>query len=257
MSSSLLAMFSSLAASGEVKLDDQKLVNYREVHAAKTTDQIIAAAIRRGIKIPREPKAKAEKSVVKVTAGVPAKSTTPIGKLPVSHKGEMTAEQFEAALRIAGKREMTREDGTIVVQCDDAMVGPDQIKAIDAFVGYDYSKPRGTQLDAAQLAARSVTRPVTAKEFHRGSCATVNGYVAGSVDMAARAVADLKGREKMVLNAWIDLCKLPSLQVTTALGTTGPAGKLAALTALSLGEIRDDLRSYEQPRETLTHRLPL
>lgn len=134
-----------------------------------------------------------------VSSRVPQKSK------PTGGPGTLDARGFMLALREAGNRLITGEDGKThkVHQAD--QVRSDKIKAMQAFIGYDNTKDFGPQLMAAEMKAKSKLQPIDisgpSRSEQRRIQSTVKGYVAGARDGHAAKMADLKGRERMAVEA--------------------------------------------------------
>jgi len=217
--------------------------------ASAAAQFIVATTGQKLVKVERAAKApKAPKHVDSVTVGKPSIATS---ASPMVAKGSMTAAEFQIASRDAGRRDRENAAGIIVSVVDPSLVRGDEIKAIAAFVGYDYREPHGTQLDCAKRAALRGIRGVTAlpegASVH-GASVTVGGLVAGMPDAQRKIVQDLVARERLLTAEWIDLSKLPAEEtVERTIGADtykGPAGQLAELAQAALEGIREDLAGY-------------
>lgn len=107
------------------------------------------------------------------------------------------APAFTAAILAAGKTEAGNTDPL--------KKKTDEIKALDAYVGYKYGEPHGSQLDNAMRKARTaingtvVEAPKLAKD--------IAGFVAGLPDNGKRETNNLAGRLQASVEAALDLRK--------------------------------------------------
>lgn len=172
--------------------------------------------------------------------------------------GTLNAEQFLLALRDCGKRvkEDTNTVTGVVTQrpiFDASMVREDSIKAIHAYCGYDAALNFGEQdASARQKAQRELRGGVTPAAAHRRGGASVapsiQGYVAGAPDHAAKRKADLEARERHAVNERLRHLKnaADSSFVPPMLegGVREPSPEImASLEEERLNEIRKDLGS--------------
>lgn len=122
----------------------------------------------------------------------PSKAPATIG-LPAV--GSLDAAGFFLALRNAGMR---RHPDTGRLIRHPSLIQQDEKIAIAAYIGYNFTVPFGSQLEAARLKARFTLRPENdGKEYKRGTSATLAGFVKGCPDIAARHLEDLMSRERM------------------------------------------------------------
>jgi hypothetical protein len=115
--------------------------------------------------------------------------------------------------------------------------------AIGAYIGYNHALPFGEQDSAARQQAQRELAPVAAGSvpFTRGTMATVNGYVKGAADHAAKRLANLKARELLAVETML-LHAENSRSAKSEAGKTLYAG-LALAEQERLAEIRRDIAS--------------
>jgi len=152
---------------------------------------------------PQEP-AKSKPSPVKATVRsratkAPSASETVLpsnGRNPEVKVERIDAKEYLLAVKNAGKR-LTPQGTTMVLPLE---VRNDHIKAIAAFIGYDYSRPFGSQeLEARSKAARDLRTtpmPVIQEKVLRHS---VEGYVKGMPDRLMKRLADFQARERLAV----------------------------------------------------------
>jgi hypothetical protein len=106
------------------------------------------------------------------------------------------AKEYLLSVKNAGKR-LTPQGTTTILPLE---VRNDHIKAIAAFIGYDYSRPFGSQeLEARSKAARDLRTtpmPVIQEKVLRHS---VEGYVKGMPDRLMKRLADFQARERLAV----------------------------------------------------------
>lgn len=124
--------------------------------------------------------------------------------IPVPPKGSLNAAGFLLALRDAGKIRKANELGVMISFTDHNKERSDQIQAIAAFVGYNFSGAHGVQLDVARQKAHFALRPM---KTDSKVTATVAGFVAGMPSGTAKAVRDLEGRIRVATDLMLDLEK--------------------------------------------------
>lgn len=132
-------------------------------------------------------------------------SRVPQKAKPTNGPGTLDARGFMLAIREAGNRMVTGEDGRTRKTHFPDQVRSDKMKAIQAFIGYDNTKDFGPQLMTAEMQAKVRLQPIDisgpSRSEKRQLQATVKGYVAGARDTHAAKLADLKGRERMAVDA--------------------------------------------------------
>lgn len=137
--------------------------------------------------------------VVKAANGAVRKVSAPA--IACDPPGTLSAAAFLLALREAGKIEKKNDSGVTVMIVDAAKEKIDQVKAIGAFVGYNFSGAHGTQLDTARQTAQFRLRPVKADS---AVAVTVKAFVAGMPDGTAKIVRDLQARIRMATDLMLD-----------------------------------------------------
>jgi alkanesulfonate monooxygenase SsuD/methylene tetrahydromethanopterin reductase-like flavin-dependent oxidoreductase (luciferase family) len=142
--------------------------------------------------------------------------------------GTIDAKAFMLAMRNAGQRK--NDKGRTFT--DQSKIRADQIQAIAAYIGYDHTKNFGPQ---EQIARDQAKRELTNRPDHglsrqeqREVARSLHGFVAGTPDMMAKKLADLRARETFLTESMIDAKKK---------GETAEAQRLYAL----LGNTRDEI----------------
>ncbi len=104
--------------------------------------------------------------------------------------GDLTAEQFLAALQTAGKRDGKPTPDTYHW---------DQVKAIHGFCGFSHKEPFGIQLDNSVRRAKTVVNGVV---FDKPKPSlSVKGYISGIPNNLEKTRLDLQGRYEAALDA--------------------------------------------------------
>lgn len=146
-------------------------------------------------KAPKAPRtAKAEKAPVAAPRKI-------VATIPVPAVGTLDAAGFLLAIRQAGKIRKANDAGVMITINDPAKEKADQIQAIAAFVGYDFSGAHGVQLDTARRTAQFNLRPVKADSK---VAVTVKGFVAGMPNGTAKVVNDLRARIRLATDTMLD-----------------------------------------------------
>jgi hypothetical protein len=166
----------------------------------------------------------AKTATVKVSKN-DAKPTVVCATIPVPAKGSLDATGYIVAMRNA-----TDRDG--------------RIKAIAAFIGYDFSGQYSSQELAANMAARRELRPIDAsgpsRSEARMASASLKGFVSGMPDSLKRQIGNLLAREQVAAEARIgflkEACKTEANDCTCCKGHA-----MARLEEERLCEIRKDL----------------
>ena len=150
-------------------------------------------------KVSKPRKVRAARAEKAPQADAPRKVVSTIPNLP--EKGSLNAAGFLLALQQAGKIRKANEAGIMITLTDSKKEKVDQIAAIAAFVGYNFSGAHGTQLDMARSAAQRELRPVRTESV---AVVTVAGYVAGMPNALAVKVNDLKARIRLANETMLD-----------------------------------------------------
>lgn len=116
---------------------------------------------------------------------------------PLPVKGTVTAEQFLRELPHCGKR--PNKFGVLAFQ-GEFEKRTDEMRLIASYVGWDRFGLHGVQLENAVRAAKLELRPITSKEYRRGT-ASIAGYVAGMPDNVGKKIDDLSVREVVAAEA--------------------------------------------------------
>lgn len=126
----------------------------------------------------------------------------------VTPKEKLDAKGFLAACREAGYR--LDNNGKRYFSKDD--LRDDQIKAIDAFIGYDGRKDFASQELAARSQAIREIRKAQGEDLTQGMDraekrrvnASLSGYVAGMPDNQSKNLANLEARERLAVETLIE-----------------------------------------------------
>lgn len=179
---------------------------------------------------PKAPKVKAPKAQT-VKAAVPSNNTAApkVGPTsePLPAPGTIGAEQYLIGMRSAKDRQA-------------------ETRLIASFIGYDAKLVHGDNLLKASMAAKRAMRPIDAsgpsRSEQRSAARSVAGYVAGMPDYHEKRLADLKGRERLAVEAIIEnekaanAAKSPEDKALTMAKADLERGRLA--------QIRADLDSF-------------
>ena len=125
--------------------------------------------------------------------------------IPVPAVGSLDAAGFLLALRNAGKVRKANEAGVMISFTDHNKERSDQVQAIAAFMGYNFSGAHGVQLDVARQKAHFALRPM---KTDSKVTATIAGFVAGMPNGTKKAVLDLQGRIRAATDLKLDQEKL-------------------------------------------------
>ncbi len=147
----------------------------------------------------RESKPRASKAEKAPKTSDAPRKVVPMTNLP--EKGSLNAAGFLLALNQAGKIRKANESGVMITVSDPKKERQDQILAIQAFIGYNFSGAHGTQLDMARSAAQRELRPIKAESK---VAVTVAGYVAGMPNATTTKVRDLQARIRLATDTMLD-----------------------------------------------------
>lgn len=224
-----------------------------------TTVSLNASALNTPKPIPTGTRAVSKKKLLRAAEETKGKGFS----LHLPKAGSISPTDFLAALRAAGRRQATtevtktkvdvetgeviqepgleyrtRDDGEPVMVLDKVLQITDERSAIAAFCGYDVSIPHGTQLDSAQLLARSAISRIArlsagsgaSTYSHRDPVAhaarwSAEGFVAGLPNAMRTLLADLAGRERLAVS---DLATFSNLRSFVQAGDTAAYTKLLA-----------------------------
>jgi hypothetical protein len=160
--------------------------------------------------------------------------------------GTLDAAGFIKALRNAGLRP---NDKGIMRYTDSVNERSDQKYALAGFVGFSYSEPLGSQLDAARLAANRALRVKQTQdqgEYDRNARNTMAGFVAGMPNCQRTLINNLLKREELAAMAR-DAAVAASRNADLPEETRAYQAQCAALEQARLKAIRSDLakQGYE------------
>lgn len=145
---------------------------------------------------PKRSEPKAEVVIPVVKNNLPGPILVP-KHVPLPKPGTLDAAGFFFALKNAGMRRHS-ETGRLIRH--PTLIQTDEKLAIAAYVGYEWGKPFGDQLESARHRARFDLKPEKAKKHCRGFSPTIAGFIAGCPDLFERHIENLRAREQQALD---------------------------------------------------------
>jgi hypothetical protein len=166
---------------------------------------------------------------------------------PISHVPGPKSEPLPKAgsLEAAGFLKAMRNAGVRKGKLDMSVKREDEQRAIAAYIGYNEAELHGPQEVSARMRAQRELNPITVNKdevWHRNGTASnsVAGYVAGTYDATAKAVANLKAQEVIAAE---NLCAHRNVLMdnSKSLDERATASLLVKLEEERLTQIRKDL----------------
>jgi len=233
----IASVLASLTASYSLPSEpiDSSLLPTPEEHViGRNIDRATAKALVSGV-VPSSPSPTAARPENGFQAAPITKVAGPKSE-PLPESGNLGPAGFLKAMRNAGVRKG---------KLDLSVKREDEKRAIAAYIGYNEAALHGAQEVVARMRAHRELNPIVVNKdevWHRSGTAdhSVAGYVAGTVDATARAVANLKGQEVVAAES---LCTHRNVLMdnSATLDARATASLLVKLEEERLAQIRKDL----------------